>query len=174
MPRILFAVVVALAFILTGCSATDDATTVETQPSVETEATGPSVEEFASVIAESRRDVDDWIDDWKEDSCSGMAVAGGDPRCGAWLISGGYVALTASLDLDSATKESTDVYIGDPPDEVRIIWKATADAADAANEAGEAIPDDCSADEECTRLVNEFDFAMDELQRKYDSWDPYM
>lgn len=165
---------VAAVFMITGCSAASEPAEPEAQPPTQTEEAGPSVEEFASIIAESRRPVDDWLDDWDEYTCSTLSVADGDPLCEATLTGGGYVAETARLELNSATKEDSLVYIGDPPDSIAIIWQSTEDVATAASEAGEEIPDDCSASDECAGAVMTFLMAMEDLQAKYDAWEPYM
>lgn len=176
MPKTFLATLVAAAFIITGCSAPADTTTTDAQPAAEAEESGPSVEEFASIIAESRRDVDDWLDTWDDNECSSIGVSAGTDifACELSLTSGGYVAENARLKLASATNEDAPVYIGDPPESIGIIWQSTEDTATAASEAGDEIPDDCSTDDECAGRVMTFLMAMEDLQSKYDSWAPYM
>lgn len=174
MPKTLLATLVAVAFIITGCSAPAENTEASVPAEPETEEAGPTVEEFASVIAESRGAVDDWLDEWDEHICSSMTVAEGDPLCEVSLMGGSLVAETARTKLNSATKEDSLVYLGDPPDKIAIIWQSTEDAAIAAAEAGSAIPEDCSTSEGCAGKVMDFTMAMETLQRKYDSWAPYM
>lgn len=173
MPKTLLAGLLAAAFIITGCS-TPASTTGEPQPAAEAEGAGPTVEQFASIIAEDRRDVDDWLDDWHDNSCSTLGVSGGDIACEISLMTGGLIAETARLGLDSATKESSLVYIGDPPKEIATIWQSTVNAATAAAEAGVEIPDECSSDDGCADYVMNFVSAMGTLQSKYDSWEPYL
>lgn len=166
----------AATFIITGCSAPEETTEAAAPAAAEPEATGPAAEEFASIIAEGRRDVDDWLETWDENDCSPIGVANGIDimACELSLISGGLIAETKRLELDSATNENSLVYLGDPPESIAIIWQSTEDAAAAAAEAGEAIPEDCSTSDDCVSKVMDFEMAMEDLQGKYDAWDPYM
>src|SRR5699024_12762616 len=75
MPRKLLATIVAATFITTGCTGPSEPTEADVQPPTTTEEAGPSVEEFASIIAEGRRDVDDWLETWHENYCRPMGVA---------------------------------------------------------------------------------------------------
>jgi hypothetical protein len=176
MPRNLLATIVAAAFITSGCTGPSEPTEADVQPPATTEEAGPSVEEFASIIAEGRRDVDEWLETWDENYCSPMGVTDETDimACEISLISGGLIAETKLLELSSATQEDSLVYIGQPPDSIAIIWQSTEDAAAAASQAGEAIPEDCPASEDCTSKVMDFVSAMEDLQGKYDSWAPYM
>ena len=174
MRKPLISTLAMLALFLSACGASSEPAETDVQPVAETEEAGPSVEQFASIIAESRGAVDDWLDEWDEYTCSSLTVADGDPLCEASLTGGGYVALTASLKLEAATKTDAPAYIGDPPDEISIIWQSTEDAATAAATAGEDIPEGCSTSDECAGKVMEFTSAMTELQAKYGSWAPYM
>ncbi|NNV09162.1 hypothetical protein ETC03_23675 [Geobacillus sp. MMMUD3] len=94
--------------------------------------------------------------------------------CELSLISGSLIAETKRLELDSATNENSLVYLGDPPVSIAVIWQSTEDAATAASEAGEAIPEDCSTSDDCVSKVMDFEMAMEDLQGKYDAWAPYM
>lgn len=177
MPMKLLATFIATAAILTGCAgATAITTDAEAEPAADTEITEASAEEFASIIAEGRRDVDEWLETWDDNYCSPIGVGDGTDimACELSLITGSLVADTKVIEMDSATKEDSLVYIGDPPDSIAIIWQSTVDAATAASEAGDAIPDDCSIAEDCTSKVVEFTMAMEDLQGKYDAWEPYM
>lgn len=176
MPKRFLAALVAAAFIFTGCSASGEPTTTDAQPAAEAETSGPASEEFASIIAQSRRDVDEWLDTWDENGCSSIGITTGTDimACELSLISGGLIAETSRLKLDSATKIEAPAYIGDPPDEINIIWQSTEDAATAASEAGENLPDVCESDEGCGRKIIDFLMAMEDLQSSYDSWEPYM
>ncbi|WP_166825344.1 hypothetical protein [Brevibacterium limosum] len=176
MPKKLLATIVATSFLITGCSAAEETSEAAAPAAAEAEATGPAAEEFASIIAEGRRDVDDWLETWDENYCSPMGVADGTDimACELSLISGGLIAETKRLELDSATNEDSLVYLGDPPESIAIIWQSTEDAAAAASEAGEAIPENCSTSDDCVSKVMDFEMAMEDLQGKYDAWDPYM
>lgn len=176
MPKKFLATIVAVSFISTGCSAAGETTEAAAPAVAETDSTGPALEEFASIIAEGRRDVDEWLETWDENYCSPMGVADGSDimACELSLISGGLIAETKRLELDSATNEDSLVYIGDPPEPIAIIWQSTEDAAAAASEAGESIPEDCSTSDDCVSKVMDFEMAMEDLQGKYDAWDPYM
>lgn len=176
MPKKLLATIVAATFIITGCSAPEETTEAAAPAAAETEPTGPAAEEFASIIAEGRRDVDDWLETWDQNYCSPMGVADGTDimACELSLMSGSLIAETKRLELDSATNEDSLVYLGDPPESIASIWQSTEDAAAAASEAGEALPEDCSTSDDCISKVGDFVMAMEELQGKYDSWDPYM
>lgn len=176
MPKKLLATFVAATFIFGGCSTSEEATEAAAPVAAEAEATGPTAEEFASIIAEGRRDVDDWLETWDENYCSAMGVADGTDimACELSLMSGSLIAETKRLELDSATNEGSLVYLGDPPESIAIIWQSTEDAATAASEAGEAIPEDCSASDDCVGKVMDFVMAMEDLQDRYDAWDPYM
>lgn len=176
MPKTLIATLVAAAFVIVGCSAPTTTTDAEAQPAAETEEAGPTVEQFASIISESRRDVDEWLETWEDNGCSTIGISTGTDifACEISLTTGGLVAETARLRLEAPTNPDAPVYIGDPPDSISIIWQSTEDAAAAASDAGEAIPDDCSIDDECAGKIMDFLMAMDDLQGKYDSWAPYM
>lgn len=176
MPKKFFATIVAAAFIVTGCSAPEETTEAAAPAAAEADSNGPAVEEFASIIAEGRRDVDGWLETWDENYCSPMGVADGTDimACELSLVTGGLIAETKRLELDSATNEDSLVYIGDPPESIAIIWQSTEDAAAAASKAGELIPEDCSTSDDCVSKVMDFHMAMEDLQGKYDAWDPYM
>lgn len=163
-----------LTLLLSACGASNEPAASDVQPAAETEASGATVEQFASLISEERRPVDEWLEDWDDNTCSTLSVADGDPLCEASLISGGFVANTAQIVMEGATKEGAAAYIGLPPDEIEGIWQETYDAATAASEAGEAIPDDCSTADDCVGKVMDFTMAMDDLQSKYDAWAPYI
>lgn len=176
MRKNLIAALVAFTFIIGGCSTSKEATEAAAPVAAEAEATGPAAEEFASIIAEGRRDVDDWLETWDENYCSPMGVADGTDimACELSLMTGGLIAETKRLELDSATNEDALVYLGDPPESISIIWQSTEDAAAAASEAGEAIPEDCSTSDDCVGKVMDFVMAMEDLQGRYDAWEPYM
>ncbi|WP_231442065.1 hypothetical protein [Brevibacterium zhoupengii] len=177
MPKTFLATLVATAFFITGCAGVPATTAgAEVEPAAETETTEASAEEFASIIAEGRRDVDEWLETWDENYCSPIGVGDGTDimACEISLISGGLIADTKVIEMDSATKEDSLVYIGEPPESIAIIWQSTLDAATAASEAGEAVPDDCTTADDCTSKVMEFTMAMEDLQGKYDAWEPYM
>ncbi|AZL08591.1 hypothetical protein [Brevibacterium aurantiacum] len=175
MPKKLLATLAAATLIITGCSAPTETSEAEAPPASQTEETGTTVEQFASIIAESRRPVDDWLEDaWDANTCSASIVAAGDITCDLALLSGTTTASTAYIVLDTPTKIDAPGYIGDPPKEVAIIWQSTKDAAEKASDAGEEIPEDCSTDPTCASKVLAFDMAMYDLQGKYDSWAPYM
>lgn len=161
----------ALILLLSACSSGEPASVPSTN---EVQTSGASVQQFASVIAESRGDVDDWLADWHEATCSTLATESGDPTCQALLLGGGLTAETAKLKIEGATKPGVPAYIGEPPEEIAIIRGATEKVAVAAADAGEALPDDCSADSECVKKVFAFVTAMEDLQSKYDAWEPYM
>ena len=61
MRKNLLAALVAFTFIISGCSTSEEATEAAAPVVAEAEAAGPATEEFASIIAEGRRDVDDWL-----------------------------------------------------------------------------------------------------------------
>ena len=176
MRKNLIAALVASTFIISGCSTSEEATEAAAPVAAETEAAGPAAEEFASIIAEGRRDVDDWLATWDENYCSPMGVADGTDImvCELSLMSGSLIAETKRLELDSATNEDSLVYLGDPPESIAIIWQSTEDAAAAASEAGEAIPEECSTSDDCVGKVMDFVMAMEDLQGRYDAWEPYM
>lgn len=176
MPKKLLATIVAATFIITGCSAPEETTEAAALAAAATESTGPTVEEFASIIAEGRRDVDDWLETWDQNYCSPMGVADGTDimACELSLMSGSLIAETKRLEVDSATNEDSLVFLGGPPESIAIIWQSTEDAAVAASEAGETLPEDCSTRDDCVNKARDFVMAMEELQGKYDSWDPYM
>ncbi|MEL7584897.1 hypothetical protein [Brevibacterium casei] len=134
MPKKLFVAVVAASFIITGCSAEEETSEATGPAAAEAEAASPAAEEFASIIAEGRRDVDDWLETWDENGCSPMGVANGTDimACELSLISGSLIAETKRLELDSATNENSLVYLGDPPVSIAVIWQSTEDAATAA------------------------------------------
>lgn len=172
MPKKILATLAAATLTFTGCSAPTEAS--EAPQVSQAEGTGTTVEQFASIIAESRRPVDDWMEDtWDANTCSASIVAAGDVTCDLALLSGTTIASTAYIVLDTPTKIDAPGYIGDPPKEVAIIWQSTKDAAKKASDAGEEIPDDCSTDPTCASKVLAFDIAMYDLQGKYESWAPY-
>lgn len=162
---------VAGALVLSACTAgTTEPPAVES----ETAAAGVSSEQFASIIAESRRPVDEWLENWQNGGCSAVAVEQGDPLCSSYLVSGKLTAETAKLKMEGATKPGVPAYIGEPPSDVAIVWGSTEDVAAAAADAGAALPEDCSADAECVNKVFVFVSAMRDLQSKYDAWEPFM
>ena len=176
MPKTFLVTLAAAALIVTGCAAPSESSEDDAQPVAETETPGAGAEEFASLIAETRRDVDEWLDTWDENGCSSLGVSTGTDimACEMSLISGGLIADTAEIRMEGATKEGVPAYIGQPPENISIIWDSTKAAAAAASDAGEEIPDDCAASDECAGAVMNFLMAMDDLQGKYDAWEPYM
>ncbi|MGZ1491149.1 hypothetical protein [Brevibacterium sediminis] len=163
-----------LTLLLSACGASSEPAETDAQPVADTEESGATAEQFASLISEERRAVDEWLEDWDDNTCSTLSVADGDPLCEVSLTSGSLVADTAKIVMEGATKEGVPAYIGQPPEEIASIWQETFDAATAASEAGEAIPDDCSTSDDCVGKVMDFTMAMDDLQGKYDAWAPYL
>lgn len=174
MRKPLIPTLTVLALLLSSCGASTDPVETDAQPVAETEESGATVEQFASLISEERRSVDEWIEDWHDNTCSTLSVADGDPLCETSLISGSLIADTAKITMEGATKEGVPAYIGQPPEEITSIWQETFDAATTASEAGEAIPEDCSSADDCVGKVMDFTMAMDDLQGKYDAWAPYL
>lgn len=173
-PLVVSAAIAVLA--LSGCSGgtATEAAGSPSPPASASASAGPTVEEFGSIISENRRDVDEWLEKWDEHTCSPLSVGDGDPLCEAHLVAGGYTAEAVKLSLQGATSTQSLVHIGDPPDEIKQLWLETEQAASAAADAGDEIPDDCAAASDCVGKVGDFVTAFEDVQSKFDSWDPYL
>lgn len=182
MEKILCALALAAA-LLTGCSATGSQPTAATSSSASPKATAspsPSVAtatkaDYGKVLLKVQGGVDEYVADWKKNTCSSGAVAQGDPLCFAIAMRAESVANLVSISLKGAQQPKSPSYIGAPPSELTKIVQSTVTASeDAVSAAKEWRAANCPKDYACTNKTLMLDMAMEDLQTEMEAWDLYL
>lgn len=174
MRQTITALTVAALIALTGCSS-DEQSDDNGASGGERGGGEASVQQFASKVAGVKHDIDDWITDWEEATCSSIAVDQGAADCHAYAVAGGYTAESAYLGLNGLTSEQSTNYLGEPPEEIAALYEETVETAKAASDAGEAFGEvDCDSDDGCLGEVHRLASTMKDLQTKLTEWSPYL
>jgi len=126
-------------------------------------------------VAEQQTYLGTWKKDWDDKQCS-VRAANYLP-CSIMTVSGTFTVKTVSINLKIPTSPKATGYIGTPPSEIRQLYAATQQLADAAEQAGANWSASCESSygaAECGALVFKFSSALDALDTKFSAWKPYM
>lgn len=134
-----------------------------------------SVEQFAGRISPIKNDIDSWIADWEEATCSSLAVSRGATDCAAYATAGAFTAQAAYMQLDTLTNTDAPGYFGQPPAELEDLYQRTLDTASATNDVADTYLEvECPDTDECTGAVFDLATGMEDLASALSEWDPYL
>jgi hypothetical protein len=171
-----------MAATLAGCGgSTEGGSSSSAAPSSATQATEASssaapepaveyatVEQYASVVASTQRDIEDSI--VTVDDCA-LGFSKGDLACALAPMN---LALTAGLLKILISEEAKpEDRLLPPPPEIESLVAKTIEAAGVAEDLGNATSD-CGLYKGCESEWIELSFAAGDLQDVLDSWAPYL
>lgn len=164
-----------LAVGLAGCGAEPEASAPTAEPEGDSspvaaaEKQGPTTEQWASLVAERKHQIDEVQQSWDDANCSASVIdTGVEPICDAILVTMSYAAGTTTTVLGGAVNPESDTYLGEPPAEIDALYFDTFDAADAVYVAY----DDWSEWEAATPL--DITWAWEDLRQQFAAWSPYL
>ncbi len=160
---------VLLVLLLSACggSGTTTADTPEATSSPTPTKQTATIEQYASIIAENRRDVDETMMQLEE--CSIDAIS----TCGFVALSASTRAEIVALQLNGASDPKSLKYVGDPPAEVAPLVDDTVSAAENVTRAFETY-EVCGAPAECPTELFKVAMEFESLQESMDAWGPYL
>jgi hypothetical protein len=164
----LAAAIVAVA----GCnsSSNGDATPPRTTPATVTTSAsaGPSVTQFASVVAKQEGEWRNRTSKVDEDCV--------DPACKLGLLTLSLTADTAHTVISGAHDPQSKTYLGDPPEEIAQLLMETEAAAAAvqpAYDTWDAAGCTDPHDDKCLSEYLQLEQSIGTLTGKFDAWRPY-
>lgn len=168
----------AAALMLTACGGEAQSAPVETAthtptptPTVQT----ATVQQYGEIMLESRKGVDEFLEDWEDENCSGLGIADGDLLCNMTMMRAPMVASIVDLNFSAAAKPTAPGFIGAPPAELEGIVADTREAAQASIEAGEEWKEaNCPDGDQCAFAAGRLEDAVEDLQLKFDAWQLYL
>ena len=167
------------AVLLSGCSISDSpspaASSQAATVSPTSSAPSASKADYGRVALKVQADVDKYVDDWTQNSCSAGSVAQGDPLCFTIAMRAESVANIVSLSLEGAQQPKSPSYIGTPPSEMtKIIGTTVTASEDAVAAAKEWRAANCPTDYACQNKTLLLDMAMTDLKTELDAWKLYL
>jgi hypothetical protein len=135
-------------------------TSLSTTPSP-TESTATAAQ-YASIVAKDQQSMADSIRSFTRDYCAVDPSA--PPRCLAEALALNLEAQTLVLELNGAKDPSSPTFIGAPPSDVAPLVDDTLGAARTLARASKGMK---------PKMV-QVEFAIDDLQREFAAWSPYM
>lgn len=180
--RIALIVLPALAVLLAGCSGGSQLIAEQTPASAAPPtqvAEASTVAQWASLIAQQKSDWDDWSESWDDSDCDPIGASRPNQViCRMQLTSATFMSQTTTIEYELATGKGKKGYIAaTPPAEISSLFAHTRAAAQEAKGSGEAWDAaDCVSGKpaECASLTVEFYRAIEDLQRAFVGWEPYM
>ena len=162
----------ATLLLITGCGSS----TPETPQVLVTEdETEVSVEQFAGKVSPIKNDVDSWLTDWEDATCSSLAVSSGAADCGALATAGAFSAQAAYMQLDTLTNTDAPGYFGQPPAELEDLYQRTLETASATNDVADTYLEvECPDTDECTGAAFDLATGIENLSSALSEWDPYL
>lgn len=139
-----------------------------------------SVQQYASLVAQQKPDLLDYIDQLTGGDCDwtspgSVSVDPSSVTCWVVPLTVSYSASTLSLKLKGAQKPGVPAYIGAVPDELKGIVEDTIAAADKLDPDKATAVQNCvkTAGPDCTTTLFDFQYNLRELKSQLAAWSPY-
>ncbi|MDQ0679109.1 outer membrane murein-binding lipoprotein Lpp [Arthrobacter pascens] len=158
------------AILLTGCSSAGTQPVSASSPAPSPAATtsqtpstpAASKADYAKVALKVQTGVDEYVSDWKKNTCSSGSVAQGDPLCFTIAMRAESVANIVGISLKGAQQPKSPSYLGTPPDDLTKILGTTVTASDeAVSAAKEWRAANCPTEYACQNKTRDVGYGDD-------------
>lgn len=175
---LLATVVAAGCVLLTGCGGGPAAAPTPTPTASPTGKTA-TVAQYASLVAREKSDNVATINKLLDSNTCALTSPGrvevrSPGLCSAYAVTAGLQAMTLSVMLTGAKNPDAQMYVGEPPQEIKPLVASAVAAADKVSTTQTAAQD-CftSSTDGCTTKLFDFYRALTDLRSEFNAWNAY-
>lgn len=175
---LLTTVLAAGAVLLTGCGGAPTAAPTPMPTAIPTVQTA-TVAQYASLVAREKSDFVATIDKLLDsDTCAltspGRVEVNSPGLCNAYAVTAGLQAMTLSVTLTGAKNPDAQMYVGEPPQEIKPLVTSAVTAADQVSATQEAAQECFTSNGDgCTTKLFDFYRALTDMRSEFNAWNAY-